>query len=85
MQVDGWCDRSSQSNDRLKFYLMSIEKNFEKEKNRNLFYKKFFFPNFFGQFFLRKAGLVGALALYLSSKNCFPQHLNFVRNSFFYF
>ena len=65
---------------------MSIEKKFKRE-NRNR--ENFFFLRTFvwgplphrGKHFTR----VDALALYLNIKNCSPQHLNNVRNSFFPF
>ena len=68
---------------------MSIEKNFEKEKYRNLFFLKcFFFQFFLGDHCLIEESelpvLVSALSLVSESKNCFPQHRNFVRNSFFF-
>ena len=62
---------------------MSIEKNVEKEKNRNL--KKKCWQILFGRPFGNRVIRVGALALCLNTKNCYPRHFNIVRNSFFPF
>ena len=67
-QVDGWCVRSTQSIDRLKFILCEYRANFKKENNRNLL-SIFFCKVLFGWPLPRRGvrvTMVGALALYLN-------------------